>query len=153
MAPALFAVAAVAAIASGVMQNQAAQKQAKLITQQGEIQKQEALRAANQTRENARKFQERQILAFGKNGVMIQGSPLLLLNETMTKGNEEAAAIEARGYALQELAQGNAEVTKDQGKAALVGSVGQAASYGMMSYSSIGAAKPAAAPKTNTQWV
>lgn len=137
MAPALFAVAAVAAIASGVMQNQAAQKQAKLIREQGDIQKQEALRAAGQQREATRKFQERQILAFTKNGIQIQGSPLLLLNETMTKGNEEAAAIESRGYALERLADGNAAVTKTQGKAALVGSFGQAASYGIQSYAAM----------------
>jgi hypothetical protein len=144
MAPALFAVAAVAAIASGVMQNQAAQKQAKAMEQQGDIQKAEMLTAAAQKREDTRKFQERQILAFTKNGVMIQGSPLLVLSETMTKGNQEADAMVSRGYALESLADANASATSDGGKAALVGSLGQAASYGYQGYA-------AGSGKTNTK--
>lgn len=120
-------IAAGASVAGGVMAKQSADKQASLQRQQAEIQKAEAMRAAKQKEEEVRKFKARQKMAFIKSGVTLMGTPTLVLDETQNKGDEEVRAIINRGYAQYQLGMSTADITKNEGRAALIGGIGSAA--------------------------
>lgn len=81
----------------GIQQSKAASAQASATNaeaaRQAALQQQEAdLSARAETRENI-KLEKRQKLAFLKSGVSLEGSPLLLLDETRQKGGENVDAI------------------------------------------------------------
>lgn len=112
---------------SGYSANKAAKAEASLIQQQGELTKQEAdAEAARVGREND-KFRKRQKLAFLKNGVSLVGSPLLILEETRIESDKETSAIRKRGQAQKTLAGQRADITRNQGRASLIGGIGDAA--------------------------
>lgn len=136
---------------------------------QAKIVRQEARREAIRTREEIEYFRGEQAMTYNKSGVTLEGSPLLVLEETRRKGQEEIDAILGRGQAISDLyvkrgrniqesakesaevlmkstknrvntilrsteneaqarlagAAGAARVTRNQGRAALVGGLGQ----------------------------
>lgn len=113
-------------IATGVSQSRAAESEADLQEEQGRIAQQEARVSAERSAKEKRKFLARQKLAFIKNGVSLEGSPLLVLEETLTESQKEIDAIIKRGSAQQRLAGRRAEITRARGRRALLGSIGKA---------------------------
>jgi hypothetical protein len=127
-------VAAGASIAGGVSAQRSANQEAKLQREQGGIANAEAQRQAAIRAEEVRKFSKVQKLAFLKSGVTLEGSPLLTLDETLTQGQEEVDAISRSGASQYNLAQKQARITQNKGRAALIGGIGNAAGAGLTYY-------------------
>jgi len=123
----LLAISAVTTIGSGIAANKASQKQSDLLQEQGQLQKQEADAEAARVRENNRKDAAQQKLRFLKSGVTLAGSPSLVLTETRDIGDEFATSVERRGAAEKAKSRSQAAVARQQGRGALLGSIGGAA--------------------------
>lgn len=108
---------------AGQQAKSASKQTAALQEEQGRIASLEAQREAAQTVENAQKFRDRQILAYMKSGVTLAGSPLLVLEETITKSDEEADAIRKRGEATQRLAYSEASITRRTGRSQYISGI------------------------------
>lgn len=121
-------------IYSGYQQNQAAKREASLEEEQGRLAQEEADREAAAHAEDVRKFSRVQALSFLKNGVTLAGSPLLVLDETLKKGQEEADSIAKSGAAQRNLYNQRAYNTRSEGRAALVGSLFSAGASAGTSY-------------------
>lgn len=129
--PAALAAAAafsiVSSVSGGIAGQSAANQQAKLQEEQGGIALKES--KANATNESFNQTQAvgRQRLAFLANGVSLEGSPTTVLEESRKYGQQQVQSILDKGAAEYNLAQKNAVVTRNQGRAALIAGVGQAA--------------------------
>ncbi len=115
------AISAGSKILQGVQQNRAAKAEAELLEEQGRIESQEAQREAQRVADDRRKFRKKQTLAFLKNGVTLAGSPLLVIEETIQKSQEEVNAIVKQGRARTLLRFQQAALQRAQGRAALLG--------------------------------
>jgi len=84
-------------------QNQAAMADynAKLAERDARIAKQNAEHEASQKRRETQRLLGRQRALYGKAGVTMEGSPLMVQEETAAEGEMDALMIE-RGYALRE---------------------------------------------------
>lgn len=127
-------ISAGASIAGGMAADKAAKKEANLLNDQGDLAQTEANKEAARRADEVRVFQKRQKLAFLKNGVTLEGSPLLILDETLRKGQEEVDAVSNRGAAQADYYRRSAEITKSKGRAALIGGFGGAASTAVSAY-------------------
>lgn len=117
-----------AQIFSGISAQKAADTEASLQREQAELASTEANEEASRVEREAESFRKRQKIMFLKSGVAIEGSPLLILEETQREAQKEADAIRQRGVAQFDLGQARAKQTSRRGRAALIGSVGQAVS-------------------------
>jgi hypothetical protein len=108
-------------VLQGVQENKAAKAEAELLEQQGRIEAAEAQAEAQRVADERRKFQKRQILAFLKNGVALSGSPLLVVEETIRKSQEEVNAIATAGRARTMLRFQQAALERARGRNALIG--------------------------------
>lgn len=90
-------------ILSGVQQQQAASEQASIAREQASLEAAEAGRIAGkqafQMEQEADDVRRRQKLAFLKSGVSLEGSPLLIMEETRQKGLENVQEIIKAGGA------------------------------------------------------
>lgn len=121
-------------IQAGNAARKAASKTAAMQEFQGRLAQQEADAQAAKTEKEAKKFRDRQILAYLKNGVTLEGSPLLVLDETIKLGDEEAAAIRKRGYATQELYNTEAGISRRTGSAQFISGITGATSTAGTAY-------------------
>lgn len=141
--PVLMGLAAGASVVQGIMGYSAANKEARLIERQGQLEQEAANDEAARHAKEVRRFAAKQKLAFLKNGVQLDGTPLDVLDETFTEGQKEVDATVRRGVETANLRRGQAANTRAKGRAALVGGLGSA--VGMYSLygakSSTGAAK------------
>lgn len=116
---------------SGITAKNASEKEADALQKQGTIAYSEALvEAARVKRENNRVTQS-QKLAFLKNGVTLEGSPLITIESSIDASKEETEAIKRRGAAQLSLAESKADKTRSAGRAALIGSIFSAGSQAM----------------------
>jgi hypothetical protein len=122
----LIAISAVSAglqVASGFMQysqQKKADKAAKnAANAQANIMQEDADRAALQETLDAEKARKTQKMAYLASGVDLSGSPLLVMEETRAKGEENAKNIKDRGYAQAAITRAQGSV----GRASLVGSL------------------------------
>lgn len=92
----------------------------------GEIIKLEADIEAERERKAGKKLRARQAIAFQKNGVVLAGSPMLVLEETIEESENLAKSIETRGELQAGLAKTQASQTKARGRAQLLGAHMQA---------------------------
>ena len=114
---------ATSSVVSGIQQKRAAENEAELVEQQGRLAQEEAdLNAIRQSTEN-RRFRKKQKLAFLSSGVSLEGSPLLLLEETRVESATEVAAIRRKGIAQRNLALARAQLLRNQGRAAFIGGI------------------------------
>lgn len=137
MAVALIALAAVSVASqlySGYQANQSARKEADATEAQGSLMREEAYRSAWQRAEEVEKSRSKQKLAFLTNGVQISGTPELVLDETTRQGQAEVDALVRRGNALYDLSYQKADIMRSEGRAALIGGMGKAASTGASMY-------------------
>lgn len=129
MLPQLLAVASAGAkIYGGISAYQSSQDQADALRDQGETIKEEAYVDAARIRDEGYRFAQNQVMAFISSGVEMQGTPLLLSNETISLSQFEGERTERRGDAALELANINAKITERTGKAQLISSITGAAS-------------------------
>lgn len=127
VAAAATVVSAGASIAGGIAANKAAKKEASALNDQAAVTQVEAQAEAERRAIEIRKFEGKQKLAFLKNGVTLEGSPLLVLDETMREGQKEVDSIMRQGNAQANYARQNAAITRNKGRAALIGGIGNAA--------------------------
>ena len=129
-------VAAGGQIMAGQQQKKAYAQEADLQRQQAELAFEEAKREAQLTANDRRKFLATQKLAFIKNGVSLEGSPLLVLEDTRAQSQEEVNSIIKRGGAQYRLGMTQAAMTQQRGRAALtqgyIGAAGTMASAAFM---------------------
>lgn len=127
-------VSAGASIAGGISADKASKKEANLLNDQASLAESESLAEANRRATEVRQFQRRQKLSFLKNGVTLEGSPLLVLDETLRSGQEEVDAIVRRGGAQAKYYRESAAQARNKGRAALIGGIGSAASTAVGAY-------------------
>ena len=126
-------VSAAGSIYSGFAANSAANSEASLQRQQGEIAASEAQVNAKNEAFNQTQAVQNQRLAFLANGVTLEGSPALVLEESKKYGQGQVDAILRQGAAKKALADAEATITKNKGRAALIGGILQAGSKGYQS--------------------
>jgi hypothetical protein len=131
------AVVAATAIYSGVSSYQSGKKQEKLMKEQGALQLQEGLFEAKRVRDEGYRFEQEQMMQYIGAGVEIKGTPLLVMADTMARAEEEAKATERRGYALESFAAKQGSIAVNQGRAALIGSIGSAVGSGAGVYKAL----------------
>jgi len=102
-------VSAGASIYGGIQARKQAKKEAALINEDAQHQ-------ANQHAKDVEKFRKRQKVAFLSSGVSLEGSPLLVLEETRKEGEEEVARIRRGG-------QIRSDIRQQQGRDAFVSGV------------------------------
>lgn len=116
-------VSAGASIAGGISANRAANREASALEEQGRIAREEANREAQLHAADVRRFQRTQAVAFTKNGVTLAGSPLLVLDDTVARGQEEVDSIVRSGDAQGRLYNQNASQARSKGRSALLGGI------------------------------
>jgi len=120
-------VGAVGSIYSGFSARAAAGQEAGLQQEQGDIALQESkVNAANEAFNQTQAVQ-RQRLAFLANGISLEGSPSLVLEKSKEYGQSQVDAILRQGMARYNLAQSEARITQNKGRAAMIGGFMQAA--------------------------
>jgi len=150
--------AAGGAIYGGIAANQSAQKEAALERQQGDIAMNEARINASNEAYNQTQAVQRQRLAFLANGVSLEGSPTMVLEQSKTYGQSQVDAILRQGAARKSLAYAGGKITQDKGRAALIGGYikgastvagGVGSAYNAGAFSSTGSAPASYGPGTN----
>jgi multidrug efflux pump subunit AcrA (membrane-fusion protein) len=118
-------------VASGFMQYQqqkkadkaadrAYQESIRIAKDQARLDKEDADRAARGELEEAQKHEKLQKMLYLKSGVDISGSPLLVMEETRAKGNENAKNIRDSASSRANLAIRSAKANKPVSRASLV---------------------------------
>lgn len=134
---AFIAAASVAAggkIMGGMSERDAQKHQAGLLEDQARLSQAEANAQAKKRALEVRRFAANQKVAFLKNGVTLEGSPLIALEDTYTLGQEEVNSITERGNAQSNLYWRQAQQAKKQGRAAMVGGLAGAGSTAILTY-------------------
>jgi hypothetical protein len=116
---------AVSSIAGGIGGISAANQEAQLQKQQGNIALQESQVNANNEAFNETQAVEKQRLAFLANGVSLEGSPSMVLAQSKAYGQTQVNAILNQGAAQYNLAQQEAAITQNKGRSALIADVAQ----------------------------
>lgn len=103
------------------LQQQAYNQEADLYDQQAQIALDEAGRDAEIKARDAEKFRAQQALNYSASGVLLEGSPMEVLNETRRLASQEIDATLARGGAQADLLRQRAMQTRTVGRASLLG--------------------------------
>lgn len=121
------ALSAGASIVKGIQANSAYSDQGIALMKQAQIAQQESEYAALQKQREVDKTAARQVMAMAKNGVVTSaGSPLEILYETMTLGQQEVDAIRRQGAAQADLYRTNANTAFNNGRSSLFGGAADA---------------------------
>lgn len=115
-------------IYSGVQTNNSARREAKYIQQQGQIALEQSKKDAEIEAFNQRQAIGNQRLAFLANGVSLEGSPMLITQQSEKFGQQSVDAILAQGANQADLANHKAKIMKSEGRAALIGGILQGTS-------------------------
>lgn len=119
---------ATSSVVGGFSANSAANQEAKLQQQQGGIALAEAQANAQNETFNQNQAVGKQRLAFLANGVTLEGSPSMVIDQSTKYGQQQVDSILKHGTAVDSLAIASAAQTRNQGRAALIGGIGQAIS-------------------------
>lgn len=134
---AFIAAAAVAGggkILGGMSERDAQKTQAGLYEDQARLAQSEAAANAKRRAIEVRRFAANQKVAFLKNGVTLEGSPLLALEDTYAQGQEEVDMIVKSGTAKSDLYFRQGQLSKKQGRAAMVSGITGAVSTGIQAF-------------------
>lgn len=104
-----------------MLQRQALATDAAAQEQQALIAQSEAHRAAVAKAREGHQHRESQALAYDGSGIMLDGSPMEVLNETVKLSQEEVDALEEQGKAQANLIRSRSAITQNQGLASLLG--------------------------------
>jgi len=118
-------------IYSGMQADKAAKKQASAMEEQARIARQESEVSAGQKETERRKFLAEQRMAYLASGVSLEGTPLIVGDDTFKEFQIEIDAIRRSGIAQSSYLETEASTTRSTGRAQLVsgilGGVGTAA--------------------------
>lgn len=103
------------------MQNEAVGQEAGALQKQADIALQEAGREAQIKARDVKEFREMQALKYSGQGVLLEGSPMIVLEETRKRGQQEINAILRRGAAQADLLRRQALMVQTKGRASLLG--------------------------------
>jgi hypothetical protein len=120
-------VSAASSIYSGFAGKSAYDAEGNLQRQQADIAASEAQINAKNEAFNQTQAVQNQRLAFLANGVTLEGSPALVLEESKKYGQGQVDAILRQGAARKALGYAEADISKNKGRAALIGGFTQAA--------------------------
>lgn len=109
------------------LQDKNIQNEQDAINAQADIALAEARRRAAKTAREGLHFRENQAMAYNASGILLEGSPMAVLNETRKLVGEEIDAITESGFAQADLMRRKAMQVGNEGRAALLG---QRISYG-----------------------
>lgn len=112
---------------AGYSANQQGKATNKLLGEQGSLSQQDYYRQAALTRDEGYRVKQQQVMDFIGAGVEIQGTPLLMMLETEKKANAEADYLEGTGNAMSGLYKAKGKIAANEGKAALISSIGSSA--------------------------
>ena len=132
---ALTVVSAVGSIYSGFAANSAANQEAKLQQEQADTALQEAQINAQNEAYNQTQTVQKQRLAFLANGVSLEGSPALVLEQSKEYGQSQVDAILRQGQAKSNLLTAESTITMNKGRTALIGGFTSAAGGLAQTYS------------------
>lgn len=110
-----------ASVYGGVQQNKQAKAEAALQQRQADIAYEESKVNATNEAFNQTQAVQRQKLAFLSSGVTLEGSPLMVLEQSRQYGQSQVDAILRQGQAQKDLGYEQAKITKNAGRAALIG--------------------------------
>lgn len=119
------AFSAVSSVVGGISAQSAANQNAKLQEEQGGIALAESKVNATNEAYNQNEAIGKQRLAFLANGVSLEGSPSIVQDQATKYGQTQVNSILNQGAAQYNLAQKQAAITKNQGRAALIAGVAQ----------------------------
>jgi hypothetical protein len=109
---------------AGALSNRGSTKnEAAELNTQSELALEESRLLASQKASEVKAFREDQAQAYNSSGVLLEGSPMVVLSDTIRKGNQEIEAIEKRGKALAQLYRSRAKQTEKAGNYGLLSSV------------------------------
>lgn len=114
-------VGAAGSIYGGIQADKSAKQEASLQREQGDIALQEAQVNASNEAYNQTQAVQRQRLAFLSNGVSLEGSPSMVLEQSKQYGQQQVDSILRQGAARKTLADRSATITENKGRSALVG--------------------------------
>lgn len=103
------------------LQQQSIDMEAQSIEEQGRLALDEAEQRAEQIARRAHDFREEQAVGYSNSGVLIAGTPTEVLNRTVRDATEEITAEMKQGVAQHGLAYQRAAITRNEGRAALLG--------------------------------
>ena len=106
----------------------AADKESDLQDDQADLLAKETKEEAARQKRGNEDFEKKQRLAFLKSGVRLEGTPLQVLAETESRGQEQVDAFSASGGARSRLLHKRADITSNTGTAQAVSSVATGAS-------------------------
>ena len=115
------AVSAAGSIYGGMAANSAAKREAAQEREQGALALQESRINASNEAFNQTQAVQRQRLAFLSNGVTLEGSPAMVLEQSRAYGQQQVDSILRQGTARYDLAGKSAANTENKGRAALIG--------------------------------
>jgi hypothetical protein len=130
----LAAVAVGTSLYSGYSAKQSSKKQASLMEAQGALQREEAYIDADLILNDGKRFKNEQAMAYISSGVEVQGTPLLLMRETEIESEYEAYRKRKQGDAQMNLANTQAGITRSEGRAQMIASIGNAVGSGVNTY-------------------
>jgi len=117
---ALSAASAGFSILGGVFDFLESKSAADIETSRGRMLRLEAEADATRFEEDARAFKAQQGVQFLKGGILLEGSPLAILDETALRTEEQLSAIRARGAAQEQASRTRATAIRNRGRSALI---------------------------------
>lgn len=92
-----------------------------LYEEQAQLAQREAMLEAGLLARQVRNFREEQALGYTQSGVLLEGSPVKVLNDTVRQGQMQVQAIMARGAAQASLLRTQAYILGNEGRASILG--------------------------------
>jgi hypothetical protein len=139
---------AASSIGGGISGMMASNQEAKLQREQADIALAESRANATNEAYNQNIAVGKQKLAFLSNGVSLEGSPTLVLQESTRYGQQQVQSILDQGAARYKLGQKEAAITQNKGRAALIAGIAQG--VGTLSTLKLGKSSSLETPKTNS---
>jgi hypothetical protein len=127
-------VESIASVVSGISSMRASNAEAQAIQQQSIIQQHEAALASFQKRREILRAQATQASLYGSSGVTMEGTPMVLLEETQNLGQQELNMMASQSKAYQNLYTAKSKQYKSSGRNALFGSFLGGALGGVSTY-------------------
>lgn len=117
------ALAAGGSLYSGISAYGIAQNSASLLEQQGVLARDDYTRQAVLIRDEGFRTRAKQTMQYISAGVEIAGTPQLVLKETLLLANARATSYDVTGRNLEGLYRQKAAITREEGRAELVGGI------------------------------
>lgn len=123
-----------ATIIKGFQARSAANSEADRLREQANIALQESRRDAEQQAREITSFQSSQAHTYASSGITLEGSPVVVLEQTRKLGQQQVDAVIRRGMAQSNLINQQADAQRKAGRNALIGAFVSAAAGGANTY-------------------